>query len=142
MVFISPTRDPGNQPRFIDVNTNFGRYDRPLLVNDYDAIANQIYNILSTTIGERIFEPEFGSNLDEFLFSPTDVTTAWLIENEIYRALGRWMPRIEIVRNQTRAIPFPSERYFDVSIYYRIIGIESTDIISFRFFQAGAAVRA
>ena len=98
MVFITPTREPGQQAQFIDLNTNFQRDDRGVLVSDYQAIANQIYNILATAVGERVFEPEFGSYLNDYLFSPTDETTAWLIENEIARALGRWMPRVTIIR--------------------------------------------
>ena len=136
MVFIAPTVEPNANPYYIDANTNYLLDDNPLLVQDLSAIANQVYNILSTDIGERIFEPEFGSNLKDFVFGPTDDTTAWLIEGEIVRALGRWMPRIEIIRNQTFAVPYPDERYFDVEIRYRILGLDVEDSLRFQFNQA------
>ena len=142
MAFITRTREPSHTVYYIDANTNFRLDDRDLLVQDIEAIANQIYNILATDIGDRVFEPEFGSNLKEYVFAPTDETTGWLIEGEITRALGRWMPRIEIISSQTFATPVPSERYFEVSIRYRIINTGIFDTLNFDFNQAGGDVRA
>ena len=140
MAFITPTREPSDTVYYVDANTNFLLDDRNLLVQDIEAIANQIYNILATDIEERVFEPEFGTNLKEYLFSPTDETSGWLIENEIVRSLGRWMPRIEVIRNQTFAIPYPNDRYFEVSIRYRIINTGIFDNLNFNFNQASGSI--
>ena len=138
MVHITRTREPSDTIYYIDANTNFLRDERGLIVQDIEAIVNQVYNILATDIGERIFEPEFGSDLKRYLFSPTDETTGWLIEGEVTRALGRWMPRIEIIRNQTFATPYPDERYFEILIRYRIVNTGIFDTLSFNFSQGSS----
>ena len=129
MPFIVRNLEPDN-PYYSDINTNFRIDDKGLVVQDVNAIANQIYNILSTNIGERIFEPEFGSNIQNYIFDPTTEETAWLIENEIFRALNKWMPRIQIIRDKTRVYPVPNERYFNGEITYKIRGLNIVDTLS------------
>jgi len=63
---------------------------------DPQHIQESIIQILKTRIGERVQEPEFGSNIDTFLFSPTDIASANLIAFEVVQALEKWEPRIRI----------------------------------------------
>lgn len=63
---------------------------------DYDiaAIKNSIVNILTTTPGEKILNPEFGLDLRDYLFDPISDTTADLIKNRIRNGLRNQEPRI------------------------------------------------
>lgn len=59
-------------------------------------IREAIQIILLTQFNERINLPEFGGNLDLYLFEPNTVTTRTLIQAQITKALGRWEPRITL----------------------------------------------
>lgn len=53
--------------------------------------------ILGTAPGERPMRPEFGCRIHEFVFAPSDATTAGRIAHEVRTALVRWEPRIELL---------------------------------------------
>ncbi len=50
--------------------------------------------ILTTKIGERIGNPQFGSNLFNFMFTSINYTELKELEYEITQALTRWEPRL------------------------------------------------
>jgi phage baseplate assembly protein W len=56
-----------------------------------------IINILSTLKGERVGEPEFGSNLYKLLWSPLDDILVQEIRRETVEAIQRWDPYVQIV---------------------------------------------
>ena len=45
-------------------------------VKDADSLRQALVSLLQTQRGERIFQPNYGSNLDEFLYKPVDDWTA------------------------------------------------------------------
>lgn len=53
--------------------------------------------ILGTAPGERPMRPEFGCRIQEFVFAPSDATTAGRIAHEVRSALVRWEPRVELL---------------------------------------------
>jgi phage baseplate assembly protein W len=61
-------------------------------------IRESIHLILSTRIGERMFNPEFGSRLPELVFEPNDVLLQNLLNFYTVEALKRWEKRIELTR--------------------------------------------
>jgi len=60
---------------------------------DNDLIKESITRILLTSKGERVNNPEFGSNLQRFLFSSASFED---IEEDIIQSLNRWEPRTSI----------------------------------------------
>jgi len=78
--------------------------------NDNAAIVQSIKTILSTTPGERIMFPEFGSNLKYVLFDPMDHITENLIATEIQDAINLWEDRISI-------IDVVVESLYDLNVY-------------------------
>ena len=61
-----------------------------------EAINNSIRNILTTQQGSLEGMPEFGSRLNELVFSQLDHITVDLLKNLIQEALQRWEDRIII----------------------------------------------
>ena len=61
-----------------------------------DDIESAIKIILLTSKGERVMRPEFGSSLNDHVFSPNNRSTHGLIAHEIREALEMWEPRIEL----------------------------------------------
>jgi len=60
-------------------------------------IEEAIRIILSTTPGERVMRPQFGSDLADAVFSVNSATTATRVEGYVRDALARWEPRIDVV---------------------------------------------
>lgn len=63
-----------------------------------DAIRQAIVMLLATRPGERVMRPRYGCPLDRLIFAPNDATTAGLAIHYVSQAIGRWEPRIEILR--------------------------------------------
>ena len=93
-----------------------------IALKNENAIARAVRNIVSTTPGEKFFDPDFGSSVSEILFENVDDITAISIKDEIKNCLQNYEPRIEII--DVKVDPNFDENQFDVIITYRIIGID------------------
>ena len=67
-----------------------------VLSNAMERINDSIHIILSTHPGERLFNPEFGSRLQELVFEPNDIILHRLLKHYTAEALQRWEKRIVI----------------------------------------------
>jgi len=67
------------------------------LVRHEREIEESIRLILGTAFGERPMRPEFGCGIHDYIFAPTDATTAGRIAYEVRASLRRWEPRIDVV---------------------------------------------
>ena len=93
-----------------------------ITLKNENAIARAVRNIVSTTPGEKFFNPEFGSSIREILFENFDDITAVSIQDEIKNFLGNYEPRVELI--DVFVDPNFDENQFDVTITYRIIGVD------------------
>ncbi len=85
------------------------------LVSHEQEIEESIRLILGTAIGERPMRPEFGCAIHDYIFAPTDATTAGRIAYEVRAALRRWEPRVEVAEvNVDSAEDDPALLYIDV----------------------------
>ena len=60
-----------------------------------------ITNLLLTNTGERVYQPEFGSRLRELIFEQIDENLPNKIEEEVRRAVSRWLPYVNISSVET-----------------------------------------
>ena len=93
-----------------------------ITLKNENAIARAVRNIVSTTPGEKLFDPDFGSSVGEILFENVDDITAVSIQDEIRSSLTNYEPRVEIINVNVDA-NF-DENQFDVVISYRIVGVD------------------
>jgi len=93
-----------------------------IALKNENAIARAVRNIVSTTPGEKFFDPDFGSSVSEILFENVDDITAISIKDEIKNSLQNYEPRVELI--DVKVNPNFDENQFDVIITYRIIGID------------------
>lgn len=70
----------------------------PINQQYYVSIAKSISRILTTRIGERVMQPEFGSYL--YLLRDRDFNSEWRVNatRYIFEALRRWEPRVRFSR--------------------------------------------
>ncbi len=62
-----------------------------------DSIRDSIWIILATAPGERVMRPDFGCGVHDLVFAVHDSTTLGRVERQVYDALVRWEPRIEVL---------------------------------------------
>lgn len=111
-----------------DVCIEFSRLSGVDKLYGFNAINNMMVNVLYTRIGERDFEPEFGSNTIDLLFEPNDEVNAEVVEIEIYDQLQRWVPYIDITISGIIVQPVPDQQLFRIAFIYkeRTTGLQRT----------------
>lgn len=62
------------------------------------AVKNALHNIFSWTPGERILNPQFGSNLRKYLYEGITDANKELIMAEIRNCIALWEPRVNLER--------------------------------------------
>jgi phage baseplate assembly protein W len=67
-----------------------------VMVRDEEDIQQSLAIILSTKLGERIMQPDFGCNLIDFVFGELDNSLLGEIEGEVTNALTQQEPRIDV----------------------------------------------
>ena len=68
------------------------------LVGSYDlgAIKNSIVNFFTTFPGDKILNPNFGLNLNQFLFGPCNTDTAQMIGEAVRNTIKVQEPRVDL----------------------------------------------
>ena len=97
------------------------------LVSDEKDINQSLNILLSTSLGERVMQPEYGCNLQDFLFEPLNASVIGFIKDLVTNAILFHEPRIkaekiEVTSNDSFDI---IEGRFTISIEYTIPGINS-----------------
>jgi phage baseplate assembly protein W len=59
-------------------------------------VKSNIRNLLLTERGERVFQPNFGSNLKSLLFEQITPTSLENVENNIRESLSTWLPYVNV----------------------------------------------
>ena len=86
------------------------------------AIARSVRNIILTSPGEKLFDPDFGSNVSKLLFENMDDVSAISIRDEIENSINNYEPRVALIDVETN--PNYDNNSFDVKLVYRIIGVD------------------
>lgn len=76
-------------------------------------LMQSVIDILSTPIGSRVLNREYGSLLPTLIDNPQDGTTRMRVIAASAGALSRWEPRIQVTRIQ---VTYPSIGVFNLTI--------------------------
>lgn len=107
-----------------------------VMSNHIDHIEESIIQILSTQLYERVMLPEFGSDIDAYIFDPNEVETQALVQYEIVEALTKWEPRIVI---DTDGVKVEAEgSYMYVTITYALSNYTNLGLVSTKVKIGGA----
>ena len=97
--------------------------DDLIAVKNTTAIARSLRNLVLTAPGERFFNENLGSNVNNLLFESLDDVTASSIKDEIQNTINNFEPRVKLLRTQVS--PNFETLEFDVVITYEIIGVDA-----------------
>ena len=70
--------------------------DFALTKNSLEQSRHNLKNLLLTHVGERVGQPEFGSNLRALCFEPNDNNLPEKIEEDVRMSVEKWLPYIDI----------------------------------------------
>jgi hypothetical protein len=99
------------------------------LVEGDAAVRQAILLLLSTSPGERINRPDYGTHLHRLVFAPNDETTAGLAIHYVRQALRRWEPRVQVLDVDAGADPdIPS--LLHIRLDYRVVATQANDTIA------------
>lgn len=86
--------------KFININFPFKESDKGFYIDlnstDKAAIKADLMHLILTKKGERLYLPDFGTNLLKFIFSPNDSITHSDITEEIRNVVKKYIPNLTI----------------------------------------------
>ena len=117
------------QLSYKDINITFKKHpvtDDVVVSRDASAIKQAIVNLLMTNKGERLMNPDYGSDIRRYLFEPLDYGTANQITGNIKSTIDTFEPRISVLN--LRALPNMDDNGFDVEMTYEIRGTDDPPV--------------
>lgn len=94
-----------------------------------EVILQSIYVILNTPKGSRVWQPEFGCGLMEYVWDLADDKTISKMRSEIESALVRWEPRINLSSVSVEFNPY-KQGVVNISIDFNYSGKDYTKNLS------------
>lgn len=102
-------RDLPNNPK---INTS---------VTGIQSIYQSLDNLLKTNKGDRLFNPNYGSDLENLLFEPLDELTAFSIYNNIIKLVSQEEPRIVLHYGGSTVVANFNNNSFDVTLKFKLL---------------------
>ena len=112
---------------FKDINLSFKRHpvtNDLVAIKNEDAIKKSVKNIIFTILGEKPYDPFFGSSINNSLFELSNPLDQIRISDEIQSTLLNYEPRIDnIIVNVEND---PDNHELNATIQYDITGIPNS----------------
>ena len=102
-------------------DVNYLNKDAGATIEDVQAVYQAVYTLLNTKKGQRVFRPEYGSTLNNYLFEPCDDITAFKILHDIVMTMGQ-EPRVILNTAKTTVTPVPADKLFYINLVFIILG--------------------
>jgi len=110
---------------FKDISLSFQvnplNYDLIAIKNE-TAIARSLRNLVLTQPGERFFNQNLGSRINQSLFENIDEISASVIRDEIKNTIENYEPRVSLIEVEVN--PNYDNYEFNVTIKYYIVGAD------------------
>lgn len=97
------------------------------------AIKADLMHLLLTNVGERLYLPDFGANLRQYIFDQNDEPSWAAIRNELNGAIKKFIPNLRITQLTTEKSD-DNEHAVIVKIDYSVTtgAFESTDFVQLK----------
>jgi len=96
-------------------------------VTGIQSIYQSLDNLLNTNKGDRLFNPDFGSDLENLLFEPLDELTAFTIYNNIIKLISKEEPRIVLHYGGSSVVANFYNNSFDVTLKFKLLNDSSDE---------------
>ena len=99
------------------------------------AVKGAILSILKTNYNERLFDPEFGTDIRGSLFEPMNPITEQRIKKKVEAALARHEPRAEVLG--ISVIAQEEQNRYEISILFNVASVAEVQKITTYFNALG-----
>jgi phage baseplate assembly protein W len=98
-----------------------------VLVSDVTDIEESLNILLSTSLGERVMQPNYGCALQPYLFEPLNATVIGYLKDRVQNAILFYEPRITVSSIDVTALDSPElwAGRFRITVTYSIIQTNS-----------------
>jgi len=103
-----------------------GRDIDNVIVTEVDAIYNALDNLFAVVPGERLFEPEVGLSLEQFLFEPMDSTSELQALTYLYTEIPIQEPRLSLILQDSSIIPDYDNHSFEFNLVFSVVSVEGS----------------
>lgn len=116
--------------RYLAFPFRIGDDGRTARVSDLDQhVKEELTQLILTGIGERLFQPEIGTNVRRLVFENLDEVTAGITKSTVSQAVSRWLGhRVEI----EELTVLTEESKITVDLRYKIAGTEDSRVLRFQ----------
>jgi len=104
-----------------------------LLTADEEDIKKSLEILLTTTIGERFLQPQYGCNLENYVFEPMNATTETSIKLTVKNALILFEPRIRLV-SVRMDMSLINEGRVDINVDYEVVSTNTRFNLVYPFY--------
>jgi uncharacterized protein len=110
------------------------------LVSAVDDICQSLQILLSTSLGERVMQPTYGCNLQDFLFEPLSPTITSSIKEQLRTAILYHEPRIQL-NSLDMSLDEQLQGRVNLTVDYTIISTNSRFNLVYPFYlQEGTGI--
>lgn len=109
-------------PYYSDFYNNFNMHPHNKTLAKYtneNSVKRALRNLILTQPGERRFQPDFGCNLNRFLFENISDYVAGLIKDVINESIAKFEPRVRVL--DTLVIPNLNLNSYEVTVVFEVI---------------------
>lgn len=99
--------------------------------SDADHVRDEVLQLLLTSPGERLFQPEIGGGVRKLVFEPASEALAGVVKARITNNLSRWLGH-RIAVEQIEVVWDSAAAAMEVSVSYRVAGTDDTRILRFQ----------
>jgi phage baseplate assembly protein W len=86
--------------KYININYPFKNSTKGFFLDlnsdDNNAIKADLLHLILTRRGQRLYLPDFGTNLLQFIFEPEDTFTLAQLKSEITTVVKKYLPKLQI----------------------------------------------
>ena len=90
----------GQNAKYINIEFPFQESKKGAFLNlnqeDAKAVRSDLMHLILTRKGERLYNPEFGTDLLRFIFEPNDSLTYSAIKLDIQSTVKKYLPNLEV----------------------------------------------
>ena len=101
-----------------DVSAFYGFAGAEILAYDSDVIGGELYNVMSTLIGDDVMNPTYGCNLPRRVFEPVTAALEQLCIQDVVFAAQEWVPQVTVDMRQTIVYADAGRRLVGVAVAY------------------------
>ncbi len=119
--------------KYINIDYPFKNSPKGFFLNlnadDQRAIKADLMHLLLTKKGQRLYNPDFGTNLIKFIFEPNDNLTLENLKEEVTSSVKKYLPKLSI--KDISVTPSPDSDYAAVIRVDYVVTDDVFDIVDF-----------